>query len=220
MSPTDTGDGPVIEYKVYYTTSIFNDDLQWTLADTVPSGNMSLSMYEITIRGLQPGFYKLYVTAVREGGAEGPPSLTAEAITLLLSTAHSTETLTDTLSTSGHSTIYTTPELSTSHTRSRSTSPSATETNGRETGSAMVTPAGSKHGTSTLAMKTEMLRETNYITMITDAMPDRRPSVAGKRYYSMTFSRSVGDLFIYAGITFNPRLPKKVVTTPYTLISD
>ena len=86
VAPTDTGDGPVIEYRVYYSNFIFNDDdVQWILTDTVPSGDSAQIIYETTIRGLLPSVYTFYVTAVREDGGEGPPSLTVQAITFLQS---------------------------------------------------------------------------------------------------------------------------------------
>ncbi|XP_038066576.1 tyrosine-protein kinase receptor Tie-1-like [Patiria miniata] len=117
----DTGDGPVVSYKVHYSLAL---SISWMAASTVPVTNPHQTMYSFTVQPLQPNTAYLFsVAAVREGpGGEGPRSTatrglttTESAISSTISTRSST-TPTPESTTSTPESTTSTPEISTTST--------------------------------------------------------------------------------------------------------
>ncbi|XP_038066573.1 tyrosine-protein kinase receptor Tie-2-like [Patiria miniata] len=77
----DTGDGPVIAYKVYYSLA---SPISWMAADTVMVTDPPQIMYSSNVQLLEPNTqYVFSVAAVREGpGGEGPSSPATLKMTL------------------------------------------------------------------------------------------------------------------------------------------
>ncbi|XP_038068521.1 receptor-type tyrosine-protein phosphatase epsilon-like [Patiria miniata] len=69
----DAGDGPVIEYRVYYSPT---SSISWTVAETVSVTNPSQALYSFTVQPLNRNTeYMFSVAAVlQEQGGEGPMS--------------------------------------------------------------------------------------------------------------------------------------------------
>ena len=70
-SPMDSGDGPIVSYKVYYSPS---SSSSWNEAGTVSVTDQSKVTYTYVVQQLEANTsYRLSVAAVREGqGGEGP----------------------------------------------------------------------------------------------------------------------------------------------------
>ena len=70
-SPMDSGDGPIVSYRVYFVPA---SSSSWTEAGTVSVTDQSKVTYTYVVQQLEANTsYRLSVAAVREGqGGEGP----------------------------------------------------------------------------------------------------------------------------------------------------
>ncbi|XP_071800048.1 uncharacterized protein [Asterias amurensis] len=103
-SPMDSGDGPIVSYKVYYSPG---SSSPWIEAGTVPVTDQSKVTFIYVVQPLEANTsYRFSVAAVREGqGGEGPMSPESSIQTLPPPPAPSTTALTTVSPSGGSSTI-------------------------------------------------------------------------------------------------------------------